>query len=147
MVQAQQFKEGQIYSSQSANDTRIGSAALDFSDLQRSPLFGTGPSDETRYGKKEELFMRTNGVTDILVRLGIIGFIFLSWNFFFSFKRFFIRMRVIRTNTATYIAIFILFFISLSETYFLLPFFWSLALLQYAEVPDMEFYDYESSSA
>jgi hypothetical protein len=147
MGQVQQFNEGQIYISQSTNDTRIGSAALDFSDLQRSPLFGTGPADETRYGKNEILFMRTNGVTDILVRLGIVGFIFLFWHFFLSFKRFFIRKGVIKPNTTTCIAIFILFFISLSETFFLLPFFWSLALLQYAEVPDTEIYAYESSSA
>jgi hypothetical protein len=91
--------------------------------------------------------MRTNGVTDILVRLGIVGFIFLFWHFFLSFKRFFIRKGVIKPNTTTCIAIFILFFISLSETFFLLPFFWSLALLQYAEVPDTEIYAYESSSA
>ncbi len=145
--QAQGFNEGQIYASQTGNDSRIGSAALDFADFKRSPLFGTGQSNETRYGKNEELFMRTNGVSDILVRLGIVGFVFICWNLLLSLKNFFTITEVLKPNTTTYIMIFTLFFVSLSETYFILPFFWSLFLLQYAEIPDWEIYVSESSEA
>jgi hypothetical protein len=143
--QVQGFNEGQVYASQTTNDSRIGSAILDFADFERSPIFGTGQSDETRYGKNEELFMRTNGVTDILVRLGIVGFVFICWNLFLSLKRFFIAKEVLKPHTTTGILIFTLFFVSLSETYFILPFFWSLFLLQYAEIPDLEIYVSETS--
>lgn len=134
VLQVQDFKEGHIYAAQSGNDSRVGSAALDFADFQRSPLFGTGQSDETRYGKKEELFMRTNGVTDILVRLGMVGFIFILWNMMLSFKKIFMNKEILKPATTACIVVFILLFVSLSETYFILPFFWSLFLLQYARL-------------
>ena len=75
--QIEGFKEAQTYKMQSDDDTRLGSTLLDLSDFHRSPLFGTGPSDETRYGKNEVLFMRTNGLADLIVRIGVIGFLFI----------------------------------------------------------------------
>ena len=102
-------------------------------DFQRSPLFGTGPSNETRYGKSEVLFMRTNGLTDLLVRIGLIGFLFISWTFFHSTKNYFTISGILKPKTSAYILIFITFLISLSETYFNMPLFWSFFFLQYAE--------------
>ena len=127
---------------QSDDDTRLGSTFLDLSDFRRSPLFGTGPSDETRYGKKEILFMRTNGLADLIVRIGIIGFLFVCWTFFVSLKKYFATNEIPKPKTSAYIFIFITFLISLSETYFNMPFFWSLFLLQYAErIPPINTYE------
>ena len=140
--QIEGFKEGQTYKMQSDDDTRLGSAFLDLEDLQRSPLFGTGPSDETRYGKNEVLFMRTNGLADLIVRIGFIGFLFICWTFFRSLKTYFDASDIPKPKTSACILIFITFLISLSETYFNMPFFWSLFLLQYAErIPPVETYE------
>ncbi len=128
------FEEGQIYDAQSDDDTRLGSTLLDVTDFQRSPLFGTGPSDETRYGKTEVLFMRTNGLTDFLVRIGLIGFLFICWFFFQSLKNYLIKKDISKPKTSACIIIFTTFLISLSEAYFNMPFFWSLFLLQYSEI-------------
>ena len=132
-LQIKGFEEGQIYDTQTDDDTRLGSTILDVRDFQRSPIFGTGPSDETRYGKKEVLFMRTNGLTDLMVRIGILGFLFICWMFFHSLKKYFNKIDISKPKTCAYILICITFLISMSETYFNMPFFWSLFLLQYAE--------------
>ena len=140
--QIEGFKESQTYKMQSDDDTRLGSTRLDLNDFQRSPLFGTGPSDETRYGKSEVLFMRTNGLADLIVKIGIIGFVFVCWTFFHSLKRYFSISEIPKPKTSAYVFIFITFLISLSETYFNMPFFWSLFLLQYAErVPPINTYE------
>jgi hypothetical protein len=131
--QVKGFEEDQIYNTQSDNDTRLGSTVLDFKDFQRSPIFGTGPSNETRYGKKEVLFMRTNGLTDLVVRVGLLGFLFICWTFFRSLKNYFSENGMSPPKTSAYILVFITFLISLSETYFNMPFFWSLFFLQYAQ--------------
>ena len=53
--QLEGFKQAQTYKMQSDDDTRLGSTVLDLADFRRSPLFGTGPSDDTRYGKKRSI--------------------------------------------------------------------------------------------
>jgi len=132
-AQIKGFEEGQIYDTQSDDDTRLGSTILDMRDFQRSPIFGTGPSDETRYGKTEALFMRTNGLSDFIVRIGILGFLYICWMFFRSLKKYFTISEIEKPKTSAFIIIFITFLISLSEAYFNMVFFWSLFLLQYAE--------------
>lgn len=140
-AQVKSFEEGQIYLGQSDDDTRIGSTVLDLRDFQRSPVLGTGPSDETRYGKSEILFMRTNGVTDMLVRFGIIGFIFIFYFFGVSVRRYFSDMEISKPKTSANVLIFVIILIALSETYFNMPFFWSLFLLRYAETDPDESYE------
>jgi O-antigen ligase len=126
----------------SDDDTRLGSTVLDLNDFQRSPLVGTGPSDETRYGKSEVLFMRTNGLADLLVRIGLIGFVFVCAVFYRSLKKYFSTNEIIKPKTTAYIFLLLTFLISLSETYFNMPFFWSLFLLQYAErIPPIDTYE------
>ncbi len=141
-AQIKGFEEEQIYDTQSDDDTRLGSSILDFKDFQRSPIFGTGPSDETRYGKKEVLFMRTNGLTDLLVRIGILGFLFICIIFFQSLKNYFEKVEISKPKACAFILLFITFLISTSETYFNMPFFWALFLLQYEEaVPSKSSYE------
>jgi hypothetical protein len=136
------FQKAQTYKKQSDDDTRLGSTRLDLQDFQRSPLVGTGPSDETRYGKDEVLFMRTNGVADLLVRIGLIGFVFVWWRYSRSLRRYFGKNEISKAKTSAYIFMFITFLISLSETYFNMPFFWSLFLLEYAErTPPIDTYE------
>lgn len=132
-AQIKGFEEGQIYDTQSDDDTRLGSTILDWKDFQRSPIFGTGPSDETRYGKKEALFMRTNGLTDLVVRIGLLGFLFICIIYFRSLKNYFHKIEISKPKACAFILLFITFLISTSETYFNMPFFWSLFLLQYEE--------------
>ncbi len=132
-AQIKGFEEGQIYDTQSDDDTRLGSTILDWKDFQRSPIFGTGPSDETRYGKKEALFMRTNGLTDLVVRIGLLGFLFICIIYFRSLKNYFQKIEISKPKACAVILLFITFLISTSETYFNMPFFWSLFLLQYEE--------------
>jgi O-antigen ligase len=125
------FNEGNVYGSQSENDTRIGSASLDFKDLQRSPLFGTGSSDETRWGPGEQLFMRTNGVTDFLVRMGIVGFTFCLFFMFNAWKKLFQRLENSKPGASAFVLTFTIYFISLGETFFVTVFFWSFFFIQY----------------
>lgn len=140
--QIEGFQKAQTYMSQSDDDTRIGSTLLDLKDFQRSPLVGTGPSDETRYGKNEVLFMRTNGLADLLVRIGVIGFVFVTIIFYRSLRKYFGTNDIPKPKTTAFIFLLIVFLISLSETYFNMPFFWSLFLLQYADrIPPIETYE------
>ena len=140
--QLEGFKQAQTYKMQSDDDTRLGSTVLDLADFRRSPLFGTGPSDDTRYGKNEVLYMRTNGLADLIVRIGTIGFLFICWTFFTSSKKYFTINEIPKPKTSACIFIFVTFLISLSETYFNMPFFWSLFLLQYAErIPPIDTYE------
>lgn len=129
--QLKEFNEGNVYGSQSENDTRIGSASLDFKDLQRSPLFGTGSSDETRWGPGEQLFMRTNGVTDFLVRMGIIGFTFCLFFMYNACKKLFERLEISKPAASAFVLTFTIYFISLGETFFVTIFFWSFFFIQY----------------
>jgi hypothetical protein len=129
--QLKEFNEGNVYSSQPENDTRIGSASLDFKDLQRSPIFGTGSSDETRWGPNEKLFMRTNGITDFLVRMGIVGFTFCIFFMFNACKKLFQRLETPKPSASGFVLVFMIFFVSLGETFFVTVFFWSFFFIQY----------------
>ncbi len=68
---------------------RFGSLMLDMKDFQKNPVIGYGVSIQTRYinyGGVEQ--QRTNGVSDYLVKFGIIGFIIMLVNLYFTFRLF-----------------------------------------------------------
>jgi len=129
--QLKEFNEGNVYGSQSENDTRIGSASLDFKDLQRSPVFGTGSSDETRWGPDEKLFMRTNGITDFLVRMGIAGFIISIIFMFNACKKLFRKLENPKAGASAFVLSFTIIFVSLGETFFVGIFFWTFFFIHY----------------
>lgn len=136
--QFKEFSEGNIYANQAENDTRIGSASLDFKDLQRSPVFGTGSSDETRWGPGEKLFFRSNGLTDYLVRVGIAGFVFCFLFLANSCKNLFRRLDSDKAVPSGWILAFMIFFVSMGEAFLIMPFFQGMYFLQYLNIPEIE---------
>jgi hypothetical protein len=66
---------------------RIGSLILDIDDFQKNPIIGYGLHVSTRYhnfGRIEQ--QRTNGLTDYLVKFGLIGFLIMVYNFYKTFS-------------------------------------------------------------
>lgn len=68
---------------------RFGSLLLDMNDFKKNPVIGYGAAIQTRYinyGGIEQ--QRTNGLSDYLVRFGLIGFIIMIINLYLTFRLF-----------------------------------------------------------
>ena len=92
---------------------RIGSAIMDIEDLMQSPFFGVGGNDNLiRYSlddKNNFYFVnRTNGLTEFLLKFGIVGTLFFM---FFLFKSFRIIIKQNRSKGTWFI--FICFILSM----------------------------------
>lgn len=107
--------------------SRFASAILDLNDFTRSPIWGVSKSINVRY-KDQNLssinIHKNNGVTSLLAQYGIIYFIVF---FYYAYKGF--RLFAIANNRNVHfgiIALFLLFLIGFSESYFQYIFFISL---------------------
>lgn len=60
---------------------RFGSAKMDLIDLQKNLFFGIGGSDEQMTTIKGKFINRTNGLTNYLLRFGVVGFLLFFWFF------------------------------------------------------------------
>ncbi len=70
---------------------RFISAKIDFKDFKKNLITGRGLIKQTRFKINDEnLFInhRTNGLSDLAVRFGVIGFILYFYLLFISFKQF-----------------------------------------------------------
>ncbi|MDP4267290.1 MAG: O-antigen ligase family protein [Bacteroidota bacterium] len=69
---------------------RFMSAFLDLKDFQKNPIFGRGLIKQTRfenYRENDVEFLRYNGTTDFLVKVGGIGFIIYFYLMYKSLRR------------------------------------------------------------
>lgn len=115
----------------STNSQRFLSILRDYEDFKGYEVFGRGSNPITRYSYDPDNQIRTVGLTDILVRMGLPYFIFMvfllhrSVRYFISFYNF---------NGAIYYNSFLIsiLLILMSQVYFNHPLFWSLLFLSCA---------------
>ena len=115
-----------------SNDSqRFLSILRDMKDLEGHELIGRGANNLTRYDLSpgENLIIRSVGLTDILVRVGIVFYLYM---FYLLYKSIYAYLEVIQKKSHTYsIGIFATILVTLmSETYFIYPMYWSLLFLQ-----------------
>ncbi len=116
----------------SNNTQRFLSILRDFRDLEGHELVGRGSSDFTRYDLKPgaKLLIRTVGLTDILVRIGIPFFLLIIYFMYHSICSYLAVQN--QQNIFNCVGIFATILITLmSETYFIFPMYWSLLFLQF----------------
>ena len=109
---------------------RFSSLKADLEDFVKDPIIGRGLSSETRFKGYLERQNRNNGISDLLVRLGIFGFIY----YLLMLSRSVYRIKKLngvsrKLGNTLFLSCIIVGF---SETIFLYPFSMSLCLLQYA---------------
>ena len=116
----------------SDNTQRFLSILRDIKDLKGHEWIGRGGHDKTRYDllPTDDFIIRTVGLTDILVRVGIIVFIIM---FYFLYKSICVYLEWLQEKKMMYcLGIFIAILVTLtSEVYFNLPMYWSLLFLQF----------------
>lgn len=111
-----------------AAPSRFKSIAYDLEDFKENFLIGVGLSDETRYKGHLYYSAATSGITDYLLKFGIVGFVVLLFNLRRSFRFFEIKRRV---KASLYIVTAILV-VSVSEAFLYLPLFWAFQFYQFA---------------
>jgi hypothetical protein len=102
---------------------RFGSLLLDFNDFKNNPIIGYGVHTETRYvnyGGVEQ--QRTNGVSDYLVKFGIMGFLIMLYNFYRTFK----KTGIARSGRNSIIIITSIMTVTFSQVILATPFFLAL---------------------
>lgn len=116
------------------NNTRFKSAVLDLQDFAENPVLGLGRDSKTRFKgvTSRELTHRTNGVSNYLVTYGIFIFLFYFGSILFAFYKLSIKNHH-HPKYAVY-SLILIFIVGFSETFFNLPFFYALAMLQMAIV-------------
>lgn len=110
--------------------SRFVDALRDMEAFKGHELLGRGINKETRFTKMDKQSgykIRTNGFTDHLVRFGGIFFIITFILMYYSFYSIIKYFDNINKLFAIY-SILIIFLILQSETYFKLPFFWTLLM-------------------
>ena len=128
-----QLEVAQTMGIQKSDDSqRFLTILRDIQDFKGHEWIGRGGHDKTRYDLQptNEMIARTVGLTDVLVRLGIIIFIIL---FYFVFKSICSYLEWLHKRKHIYcFGFFIAILVTLmSEVYFNLPMYWSLLFLQF----------------
>ncbi len=115
----------------SSNSQRFLSILRDLRDFRGHELIGRGANDFTRYDLNpgEPFIIRSVGLTDILVRVGIVFFLYMFYLLYKSICAYLEKLH--KNNYIDCLAIFVTILITLmSETYFNHPLFWSFLFLQ-----------------
>src|SRR5690606_4944347 len=76
---SKELKETRYQALKKGGDTRMASAYLDLKEIQENALtlfFGRGSHPDTRIQGADKEVLRTNGITDLLSRFGLIFFLF-----------------------------------------------------------------------
>jgi len=99
---------------------RMVSAIVDLRTFIKSPVFGTGRSSEARFGNKGTSYLehRNNGITDFLVKYGILFFVFYFWMMGKSIKYFAQFCGVREFKKFAIIAMLCIFLIGFSQVLF-----------------------------
>lgn len=109
-------------------NNRIKSFVVDINDFTTSPYYGLGLDDRTRYIDYDinGVSNRNNGISDYLVRFGLIGFLIYFFSMFKGIKN--LLSYYGANKNLRYLFILLIFIIGFSELYFRLPFFMALSL-------------------
>lgn len=124
---------GIIYTTKSS---RFGDAVRDIYALQGHEIIGRGINQETRLSnidKQSGYTIRTNGLTDHLVKFGVVFFIITFILMYFSFYIVNNYYHGLKNIFALY-TVFIILLLLQSETYFRFPLFWGLLFLYSAYI-------------
>jgi len=84
-----ELKETKYQALKKGGDTRMASAYLDLKEIQENAVtlfFGRGSHPDTRVQGADKEVLRTNGITDLLSRFGLIFFIFTMYALFLSYR-------------------------------------------------------------
>ncbi len=124
-----QFTNAEYGNANNLGSNRFGSAYLDWLKIRESPLIGFGKTDQqvAEYSFQEVYFHRNNGLTELMVKFGFIGFIFYMFFLYIFLKRY-CHYSYFNYRFAIY-SLVIFLIIGFSETYFLRPLFIALTIL------------------
>ena len=109
----------------------------DWHDFQGHEIIGRGPHSLTRYSIQAEHQIRTVGSTDMIVRFGLPFFILTLYILYKSISSY-IKYSGINNTILEKGVIVVILILLMSETYFLLSFFWSLLMLQHIYIKEEE---------
>lgn len=128
-----QLKIAQTADLQQGDETqRFITILRDMQDLKGHEIVGRGGNDFTRYdlSPTDKLIIRTVGLTDILVRVGIVVYIIM---FYFIYKSICFYLEWMNEKKIMYcVGIFVaILFTLMSEVYFNFQFYWSLLFMQF----------------
>ena len=102
---------------------RIGSLLLDVQDFNMNPLVGYGVHNSTRYANYGGIEQqRSNGISDYLVRFGIVGFLIMVYNFYCTFHSL-SSLSVARKKRNIYLIILAIFTVTFSQVILTSPIF------------------------
>ena len=119
--------------------TRFVSAFLDFRQFLEYPIYGTGKwYNESIYKNFADLQHRNNGVTDFLVKFGLVGFLLYFSGVYKTFSVYNYLFGKNRLNAVFNLTL--IFIIGFSEGYFQYAFFISLTFLHLAIRENMDMY-------
>lgn len=112
-------------------NNRIKSFVTDINDFTTSPYFGLGLDDRTRYldYDRNGISNRNNGISDYLVRFGLIGFSIYFLSMYKGIKKLLFFFEA--NKNLRYLFMILIFIIGFSELYFRLPFFMALSLIPF----------------
>lgn len=125
-------KYNEIGTAENAPRDRFGSFVMDIKDFYKYPLFGRGPNSLTRYDDPSQgINNRNNGITDFLVKFGLIGFVTYFYYMLRGFEQFAVANGF--KKRFSFYLLFLILVIGFSELYFMYPFFIGLSLLKEAK--------------
>ena len=109
----------------------------DWHDFKGHEIIGRGPHSRTRYSIQAEHQIRTVGSTDMIVRFGLPFFILLLYIIYKSIRSYILYCDIDNIVLENGLIVVILILL-MSETYFLLPFFWTLLMLKHIYTKEEE---------
>ena len=101
---------------------RFGSLLVDYKDLTNNPVLGTGFQYEERTQGKLITYAKTNGLSDYMVKFGLLGLVLFIINLYRSFK----RLQQEHPYKGVYVVPVLLMLIGFSNPVLFLPLFLSL---------------------
>lgn len=114
----------------SDNSQRFLNILRDAADLKDHEIFGRGSNPITRYSFGPLDQIRTVGLTDILVRMGIPLFLLIMYFIYRSICSYLVAQR--QRNIFNCVGVFVTILVTLmSEPYFNYPIYWSLLFIQF----------------
>ena len=133
-----EIKEAEYQAIMKGGDTRMASAYLDLKEITESPyyiLFGRGSHPVTRVQGPDKEVLRTNGITDLLSRFGLIFFVFAIYGLFKTLQ--FIAKIGGGKAHLPYVALATLLILAFSEIHFIYLFFKVLILFKVLNNPQL----------
>ena len=130
---SKELKETKYQALKKGGDTRMASAYLDLKEIGENAVtlfFGRGSHPDTRIQGPDKEVLRTNGITDLLARFGLIFFVFTIVALFLSYRH--LASAGSNKNQLAALALITTLLLSFSEIYFIYLLFKILTLFHIA---------------